>query len=258
MILHTSADHRCDHHHEILRLESVTVRHGSVEALTDVSVHIPCGESVALLGPNGAGKSTLLRAIMGWHPLAKGRILIGDDHAHHHLPRFAYLPQRSQVDWDYPITVRDVVAQGRFPLLGPFRRFSRADHALVDDALDELHLAELQNRRIHQLSGGQQQRVFLARALAQEADIFLLDEPFTGLDPQARDDLAATLKTWHRQGRTILTVVHDLQIAREALGQAILLDRRLIAAGPCEQILTPDNLEAAFGAQVRNREAARV
>ena len=167
--------------HHILRFRDVTVRYGRTVALDRVTVDIPCGSATAILGANGAGKSTLLRAILGWHLPGEGEILLGDAHPQHALPRLAYVPQRQAVDWDFPITVRGVVAQGRYPALGPFRRFAARDHAAVAAALAELELTALADRPIRALSGGQQQRVFLARAVAQGADIFLLDEPFAGL-----------------------------------------------------------------------------
>ena len=232
--------------HNILRFSDVTVRHGPVTALDRVSVNILCGSLTAILGPNGAGKSTLLRSILGWHPLSTGEIRIGDHHTHHQLPRLAYLPQRHLIDWDFPITVRAVVEQGRYPALGLFTRFSKTDHANVDRALDELDITALANRQISQLSGGQQQRVFLARALAQGADIFLLDEPFAGLDLHATDELAHILRGWQAQGRTVLAVVHDLALAREHFVNAVLLNTRLVAAGEIGTALTPANIDLAY------------
>lgn len=240
-------------HHDIIRLQDVGVRYGSRPALTGITARIHCGSLTAVVGPNGAGKSTLLRAILGWVPLATGEIRIGDHHAHHALPRMAYVPQRFEVDWDFPITVRGVVAQGRYPALGPFRRFSAEDHALVDRALAEMDLAGLQDRQISALSGGQQQRVFLARALAQGADIFLLDEPFANLDVVSSDELADQLRSWEAQGRTVVAVLHDLALARRAFSHALLLDGRLIAEGPVEEVLTPKRIAQAFRREAGNR-----
>jgi len=234
--------------HNILRFSEVTVRHGPVLALDHLSVNIPCGSLTALLGPNGAGKSTLLRSILGWHTLDTGEIRIGDHHTHHQLPRLAYLPQRHLIDWDFPITVRAVVEQGRYPTLGLFTRFSKTDHACVTRALDELDITALADRQISQLSGGQQQRVFLARALAQGADIFLLDEPFAGLDLHATEELAHILRGWQAQGRTVVAVVHELALAREHFVNAVLLNTRLIAAGEIATVLTPANIDLAYRA----------
>jgi ABC-type Mn2+/Zn2+ transport system ATPase subunit len=232
--------------HNILRFHDVTIRHGSVPALDHVTAQVPCGSSTAILGPNGAGKSTLLRAVLGWHRLTTGEILIGDKHAHHQLPRLAYLPQRHAVDWDFPITVGEVVAQGRYPALGPLQRFGARDREAVKRALGELDIADLAARPISQLSGGQQQRVFLARAIAQGADVFLLDEPFAGLDPHATEELAGTLRTWEAQGRTVLCVLHDLVLARQTFTNALLLRNRLIACGPVGTVLAEANIATAY------------
>jgi ABC-type Mn2+/Zn2+ transport system ATPase subunit len=232
--------------HHILRLRHVTVRYGQAAALDDITCDIPCGSSTAILGPNGAGKSTLLRAILGWHPLAAGDIRLGDAHPQHALPRLAYLPQRQTIDWDFPITVRKVVEQGRYPALKLFQRLGAIDRQRVDRALDELGLAALADRQIRMLSGGQQQRVFLARALAQGADVFLLDEPFAGLDLFGAEELTHILRTWEAQGRTVLAAVHDLELARRAFTHAVLLDTTLIATGPVRDVLTPAHIDRAF------------
>ncbi len=234
------------HSHNILRFTDVTVRHGATLALDRVTAAIPCGSLTALLGPNGAGKSTLLRAILGWHGMERGEIRIGDAHAHHLLPRFAYLPQRHQVDWDFPITVRGVVEQGRFPALKWWQRFGARDHEAVNRALEELDITALADRQISELSGGQQQRVFLARALAQGADIFLLDEPFAGLDLHATEELAHILSAWHAQGRTVIAVVHELALARAHFPSAVLLNTQLVAAGPTAEVLSEDNINVAY------------
>lgn len=222
------------------------MRYGAQPALDHVNVSIPCGGSTAVLGPNGAGKSTFLRAILGWHPLDSGEIRIGDAHTQHLLPRLAYLPQRQSVDWDFPITVRAVVEQGRYPSLRWFQRFSAQDHERVNRALAELDIEDLADRQIRMLSGGQQQRVFLARAVAQGADIFLLDEPFGGLDLHATEELAHILRGWEAQGRTVLAVVHDLLLARAHFRQGVLLNTQLVAAGPIESVLSEENINRAY------------
>jgi ABC-type Mn2+/Zn2+ transport system ATPase subunit len=235
-----------DSAHNILRFHDVTVRYGRRIALDRLTVNIPCGSLTTIVGPNGAGKSTLLRAILGWHSLAAGEIRIGDSHTHHLLPRLAYLPQRQMIDWDFPITVRAVVEQGRYPSLRWFQRLSPHDRVIVDRALAELDIAALADRQIRMLSGGQQQRVFLARAVAQGADIFLLDEPFAGLDLHATEELAHVLHSWEAQGRTVLAVVHDLALARQHFTNAVLLQTRLIAAGPVATALAPAHIDEAF------------
>jgi manganese/zinc/iron transport system ATP- binding protein len=230
----------------ILRLRDVTVRYGRQAALAGITIDIPCGSLTAILGPNGAGKSTLLRAILGWLPLARGEIRIGDAHPQHALPRLAYLPQRHAIDWDFPITVHAVVAQGRYPALRPWQRLGQRDHEAVDRALAELDLTAVADRQIRRLSGGQQQRIFLARALAQGADIFLLDEPFAGLDLFATEELTHIFRSWESQGRTVLAAVHDLHLARRVFARGVLLARELVAAGPLDTVLTEANIDRAF------------
>jgi len=230
----------------ILRFRKLTVRYGSHVALRDFSADIPCGSLTAVLGPNGAGKSTLLRAALGLVPLAGGEVRIGDAHPDHARPRLAYLPQRHAVDWDFPITVRGVVEQGRYAALGFLGRPSSSDRDRVDRALAELDLAGVAGRQICQLSGGQQQRVFLARALAQGADIFMLDEPFAGLDLFAVEELTHVLRAWEAQGRTVLVALHDLALARRVFSRGLLLATDLVAAGPIDEILTEANIDRAF------------
>jgi ABC-type Mn2+/Zn2+ transport system ATPase subunit len=232
--------------HDIFRLQDVTVHYGQRTALDGITAHIPCGALVALVGPNGAGKSTLIRALLGWLPLTRGEIRLGDKHPRHLHPRLAYLPQRPEVDWDFPISVREVVAQGRWPSLGLFGRFTAAERERVDRALEELDLTGLAGEQIRRLSGGQQQRMFLARAVAQGADIFLLDEPFAGLDLAASAELVHLLQRWLAQGRTVIAAVHDLALARAHFSHALLLDTRLGAAGPAAETLSDANIDLAY------------
>jgi ABC-type Mn2+/Zn2+ transport system ATPase subunit len=232
--------------HKILRFSGVTVRYGELTALRDVTLGVPCGSSTAVLGANGAGKSTLLRAVVGLCRLSAGEILIGDSHPHHARPRLAYVPQRHSVDWDFPITVRGVVEQGRYPSLGLLRRLGKADVERVDGAMEELGILDLAERQIRRLSGGQQQRVFLARAVAQGGDIFLLDEPFAGLDLFAVEELARDLSDWEAQGRTVLAAMHDLEIARRSFKRGILLATELVAEGPIGDVLEDINIRRAY------------
>lgn len=234
------------HHHDIFRLHDVTVHYGRRCALDHLTTQIPCGGLVALVGPNGAGKSTLLRSLLGWLPLTTGEIRLGDHHPRHLHPRLTYVPQRAEVEWDFPISVREVIAQGRWPALGLFGRFQTSDDALVDRALDELELTPLASEQIRRLSGGQQQRMFLARAVAQGADIFLLDEPFNGLDLSATAELIHLLQGWQAQGRTVIAAIHDLALARAHFPHAVLLDTHLVAAGPTPEALSDANLELAY------------
>ena len=234
--------------HNIIRIRDLCVSYGRVPALEHVTVDLPCGALSALVGPNGAGKSTLLRAILGWLPFDNGEIRIGDEHPQHALPRLAYLPQRQYIDWDFPITVREVVTQGRLPALGLFRRLTKADYERIERAMEELDIQSLGDRQIRMLSGGQQQRVFLARALAQGADIFLLDEPFGGLDRSATEELTHILLAWRAQGRTVLAAIHDIALARANFTYGLVLARRLIAFGTAEDALSEAHLAEAFRA----------
>jgi ABC-type Mn2+/Zn2+ transport system ATPase subunit len=230
----------------IVTFRGATVRYGRLTALRDITLDVRCGSSTAILGRNGAGKSTLLRAVLGWQPLTSGEIRIGDAHPQHARPRLAYVPQRHAIDWDFPITVRGVVEQGRYPSLRLFRRMGRSDRDRVDGALEELGISDLAHRHIRMLSGGQQQRTFLARALAQGGDIFLLDEPFAGLDLFAVEELAHILRNWESQGRTVLAAVHDPAIARRCFTRGVLLDTGLVADGPIGDVLSPANVDRAY------------
>ena len=209
-----SDDHHdcCDHHghHHELVIENLSVSYRRVLALENISLATSCGNRVALIGPNGAGKSTLLKAIAGLVPREKGSILWRGTTVKKWSREFAYLPQREDVDWSFPITVRGLVEMGRYPQTGWWRKFSSTDSLAVDKALESLALLDLQDRQIRELSGGQQQRAFLARSLAQEAHVLLLDEPFTGLDRNASQLLGELLNKLAHEGRLIIASHHDL------------------------------------------------
>jgi ABC-type Mn2+/Zn2+ transport system ATPase subunit len=236
----------CGHHHE-LRVENLHVRYREVDALQDVSLATSCGSCVALIGPNGAGKSTLLKAIAGLLPVCGGRILWRGTKVARWSREIAYLPQRENVDWQFPITVRGVVRMGRYPQAGWWRPFSAADEAAIDHAIELMDLADLRDRQISQLSGGQQQRVFLARALAQEAHVLLLDEPFTGLDRNSKSALASTLRHLTEEGRLVIASHHDMDTVRDIYDEVLLLRRRMISFGPVADVFTEEKLEETFG-----------
>lgn len=236
--------HHHTHHHLVLR--GVTAGYGAEPALENISLQAECGSTLALIGPNGAGKSTLLNALAGLLTPWSGEILWNGAPLADHRHEIAYLPQRSEVNWQFPITVRQLVEMGRYPAVGMWRPLRPHDCEIVDKALCTLGLLDLQNRQIGALSGGQQQRCFLARALAQEAHILLLDEPFTGLDVPGTEALAALLRSLAEEGRLVIASHHDLATAPQIFDRALLLRRRLIAAGPTDAVLTPENLNQAF------------
>ena len=234
-----------DHHHELV-IENVGVSYGPVPALHGISLATSCGNRVALIGPNGAGKSTLLKAIAGLVPRQTGTIQWRGSAVKKWSREFAYLPQREEVDWDFPITVRGLVEMGRYPHLGLWKRYSSSDEEAVDRALETLSIADLHDRQICELSGGQQQRAFLARALAQEAHVLLLDEPFTGLDRNAAESLAALLAALSEEGRLVLSSHHDLDSAPDLFNECLLLNHDQLGFGPITTILTPQAIAEAF------------
>lgn len=243
------AHHDCcahhGHHHELV-IDKLTVSYRSVLALEDVSLATSCGNRVALIGPNGAGKSTLLKAIAGLVPRESGRILWRGTAVKKWSREFAYLPQREEVDWSFPITVRGLVEMGRYPQTGWWRRFTDQDTAAVDSALESLALNDLQHRQIRELSGGQQQRAFLARALAQEAHVLLLDEPFTGLDRNASHLLGDLLNKLAHEGRLVIASHHDLNTVPHLFDEALVLATRPLAFGPVEEVLTDEIVGRTF------------
>jgi ABC-type Mn2+/Zn2+ transport system ATPase subunit len=234
------------HHHELV-IDSLRVHYRNTLALDDVSFATSCGNRVALVGPNGAGKSTLLKAIAGLVPRSGGNIRWRGTAVKRWSREFAYLPQREEVDWSFPITVRGLVEMGRYPQTGIWGRFHAADDAAVDTALASLDLMDLQKRQIRELSGGQQQRAFLARALAQEAHVLLLDEPFTGLDRNASRQLADLLEKLAHEGRLVIASHHDLATAPKLFDEALLLKTRSFGFGDATSVLSERNLEQAFG-----------
>lgn len=245
----------CGQHHELV-VTGVGVRYHSVRALESVSFATSCGASVALIGPNGAGKSTLLKAIAGLLPVETGSIMWRGTKVARWSREIAYLPQRENVDWQFPITVRGVVRMGRYPQAGWWRPFSRADETAIDRALDAMDLAGLQDRQISELSGGQQQRVFLARAITQEAHVLLLDEPFTGLDRNAKAALARSLRELSREGRLVIASHHEIDTVRDIYDEVLLLRKSPVAFGPVREAFTEENLTKTFGATQPGKEVA--
>jgi manganese/iron transport system ATP-binding protein len=232
---------------------TVSYRNGHT-ALLDASFEIPKGTITALVGVNGAGKSTLFKAIMGFLPAARGEITVLGMPVAEALKRnvVAYVPQSEEVDWTFPVLVEDVVMMGRYGHMGFFRRPKAADHAAVTDALDRVNMTAFRHRQIGELSGGQRKRVFLARALAQEGKVILLDEPFTGVDVQTEDAIVALLRDLRDEGRVILVSTHNLGSVPEFCDRTILVKQTVLAYGPTETTFTHDNLERAFGGVLRH------
>jgi manganese/iron transport system ATP-binding protein len=238
---HVGIDHPC------LWLDHVTVAYRGRPVLEDVTMAVPHGGQVAVVGPNGAGKSTLFKALVGLLPLRAGRIELRDRDPDAQAEPIAYVPQREEIDWSFPVTVADVVMMGRYGRLGWLRRPRAADRDVVARCLEELSIADLATRAVGELSGGQQQRVFLARALAQEPHVLLLDEPFTGVDVNAKEALLELLERLQRLGITVLVSTHDMQTASQRFAHVALLNGRLIAYGAPPEVFTAQHISEAFG-----------
>jgi manganese/iron transport system ATP-binding protein len=232
---------------------TVTYRNGHT-ALRDASFEIPTGTITALVGVNGAGKSTLFKAIMGFVPAAKGEISVLGMPAKQALKQniVAYVPQSEEVDWTFPVLVEDVVMMGRYGHMGFLRRPSQADRDAVTKALQRVNMIEFRDRQIGELSGGQRKRVFLARALAQDGKVILLDEPFTGVDVQTEDAIIALLRDMRDEGRVMLVSTHNLGSVPEFCDRTVLVKETILAYGPTEETFTHENLEIAFGGVLRH------
>ena len=232
---------------------TVTYRNG-LTALTDASFQIPQGTITALVGVNGAGKSTLFKAIMGFVPVARGTIRLLGIPVREALRRnlVAYVPQAEEVDWSFPVLVEDVVMMGRYGHMGFLRRPSATDRAKVDEALSRVGLTDLRQRQIGELSGGQKKRVFLARALAQEGRIILLDEPFTGVDVKTEEQIIDLLRALRDEGHVMLVSTHNLGSVPDFCDRTVLVKGTVLAYGPTETTFTRENLEHAFGGVLRH------
>jgi ABC-type Mn2+/Zn2+ transport system ATPase subunit len=235
---------------DLLELRGVSVFYGERVALDSVSLGIAHGGQVAVVGPNGAGKSTLFKAMMGLVPLRSGEMLIHGRPPAEYRDPVAYVPQREEVDWRFPVTVFDVAAMGRYGRGRWLKRLSGTDREIVQQSLEHLGIADLAQRPIGELSGGQQQRVFLARALAQEPHVLLLDEPFTGVDIATREATLELLQSLRARSVTVLVSTHDLDLASQRFDQVVLLNGRLVSAGTPEEVFTEQHLQVAFGGQM--------
>ena len=233
-----------------LSIHAMTVAYQRKPVLWDVDYDAPSNALVAIVGPNGAGKSTLIKAALGLVPRASGLVEFWGEPYRRVRERVAYVPQRESVDWTFPVSALDVVCMGRYRRIGWLRPVGKAHKAAALECLDRVGLADLAHRQISQLSGGQQQRVFLARALAQEADLYIMDEPFAGVDAATERAIVALLRELREAGKTAIVVHHDLQTVPEYFDHALLLNMRVVAAGPVADIFTPDNLQKTYGGKL--------
>lgn len=227
----------------------VAYHHSANLALENISFQVLQGTRVAVVGPNGAGKSTLFKAMIGLLPVERGEVLVHDMPYGSHGECVAYVPQREQVDWKFPVNVQDVVMMGRYGSLGWLNRPGKQDRDVVARAMAQMNITNLAHRSVGELSGGQQQRVFLARALAQEPHILLMDEPFTGVDVTTQEATLELLNQQQAQGVTLIVSTHDLNLAATRFDRVLLLNHRVIAYGSPQEVFTTDNLLRAFGAQ---------
>lgn len=233
-----------------LEVHDLTVAFDRKPVLWSIDLTIPPGKIVGIVGPNGAGKSTLIKSIMGLLPLSSGYVKLFDQPLDDVRNKISYVPQRESVDWDFPASVMDVVLMGRYSRLGLFKRPRKADRDAALDSLKKVGMDAFANRQISQLSGGQQQRTFLARALAQQADIYFMDEPFAGVDAATEKTIIALLRDMAMAGKTVIVVHHDLQSVKSYFDWVIMINTRLIASGPTGEAFTPEHLQETYGGKL--------
>jgi manganese/iron transport system ATP-binding protein/manganese/zinc/iron transport system ATP- binding protein len=234
-----------------IEVENLTVSYGPIPALLDITLKIPTGKLVGVIGPNGSGKSTLIKAILGFVKPDFGTVKIFGEPVENVKGRVAYVPQRGAVDWDFPVTVREVALMGRYGKVPWWRDLSAEDYQAADEALEMVRMEDLGDRQIGQLSGGQQQRVFMARAIAQGGEILLLDEPFAGVDAATEKAILEVLEQTREAGRTLVVVHHDLTTAAEYFDSLVLLKQRCFAHGPPEMVLHPELLSEVYEGSLR-------
>ncbi|NJL13958.1 MAG: ABC transporter ATP-binding protein [Microscillaceae bacterium] len=237
-------------HPAALELHNLTVAYRQKPVLWNIDFTLPPGQLIGIVGPNGSGKTTMIKATMGLVPISSGAVKIFDQPLAQVRARVSYVPQRNSVDWDFPVNVWEVVLMGRARPGQLFRRYSREDKALARQALEQVKMENFARRQIAELSGGQQQRVFLARALAQQADLYLMDEPFAGVDAATEQAIMELLKSMRAAGKTIIVVHHDLQTVNEYFDWVVLLNTRLIASGPTMAAFTPELLYQTYGGKL--------
>ena len=233
-----------------IEITNMTVAYHEKPVLWDINLIVPPGVLMAIVGPNGAGKTTLIKAVLGLLPSASGKTLIQGKPYRQQRHLVSYVPQRGSVDWDFPTTVEDVVMMGRYGNLGWFRRPGREEKRLANQAMEKVSILELKDRQISQLSGGQQQRVFLARALIQDAQIYLMDEPFQGVDATTEQAIVTLLQALQKEGKTMVVVHHDLQTVTDYFDWVTLLNIRRIDSGPVETAFNENNLRQTYGDRI--------
>ena len=241
----------------ILDVSHLTVRYNGRNALENLTFHLHEGERVAIVGPNGAGKSTLIKVIAGVLQPSSGDVNIYGSHPDKHVC-IGYIPQRSQVDWNFPVTVADVVMMGRSAKLGPFNWPRKKDWDFVNHALETVEIQNLASRQISQLSGGQQQRMFIARAIAQESELMLMDEPLTGLDTPSQDGILNLLDRLKQDKVTVMVATHDLDQAASHFDRILLLNHRIVAFDEPKNVMRTNNLINAYGGRLRSTDNGNV
>lgn len=232
---------------KIIKVEDITVTYDVKPVIWDIDTEFSKGKITAIVGPNGAGKSTLVKAIMGIIKSLSGSVSVLTDKG---VKDIAYVPQSGSVDWDFPATVEDIVLMGRYGHIGWFKNPGKIDKQITANMIEKVGMSEFKNRQIRQLSGGQQQRVFLARALAQEAEIYILDEPLKGVDAKTEKVLMHLLRELSENGKTVIAVHHDLSTVATYFDEVALVNVKLIAHGPVETTFTPENIKNAFGGTI--------
>lgn len=234
-----------------VQVAHLTVSYQAKTVLVDISFEVEPGLVVGILGPNGAGKSTVIKSIMGFVPRDFGKVWVQGNQVSDARGQVAYVPQRGQIDWQFPVTVLDVVKMGRYGYVPWYKSLGRNDLDIVHQSLRDVRMDEFADRQIGQLSGGQQQRVFMARALAQQAPILLLDEPFAGVDAATERAIASLLSESKKLGKTVIVVHHDLETAAEFFDRVMILNKRLYAYGPPQAVLQEDLLTKVYGGALR-------
>ncbi|MFT5465668.1 MAG: manganese/zinc/iron transport system ATP- binding protein [Verrucomicrobiales bacterium] len=233
-----------------LEIHDLTVAYRKKPVLWGIDLAVEPGALVGIIGPNGAGKSTLIKACMGLLPLSSGWVEVFGQPLKKNLKRVGYIPQRESIDWDFPVTAYDVVLMGRYGHVGLFRWPSRSDKNLALECLESVGMIQFAKRQISQLSGGQQQRVFLARALAQQSDVYFMDEPFAGVDAATEESIIRLLRELRAAGKTVFVVHHDLSTADEYFDQIALINQRLVAFGETADVFTPDLIQKTYGGRL--------